>query len=176
MNNQTHSLLITNECFYISCIRTILFIESLQCVSFFYFHKVNFLHLIQLWHQLRIFLWGFQTRQCFQSWWGALCCSPWLSALPCLDLVRKKGLKKESELLLLALFFLSRSWKAQPSGAKSERLYVSQRENISAWGDILAHQCAAGLFCSLVMCLQFTQSTESVMTIHSSCFLRCFRT
>lgn len=41
-----------------------------------------------------------------QSWWGALWCSAWLSALPCLDLVRKTGLNKESVLLSLMLAFL----------------------------------------------------------------------
>ena len=96
-----------------------------------------------------------------QSWWGALWCSAWLSALPCLDLVRKNGLNKESVLLSLMLFsfFYFSSFLLLKSTAKWGKVREIIRESTSAWGNVLADQCAVCMFCSCVMCLQFTPCT-----------------
>lgn len=74
----------------------------------------------------------FQTWQCFQSWWGALWCFAWLSALPCLDLVRKKGVKKDSVLLSL-MFTLSFSLlkgRAKWSSVREIKCFIKRRHSL----------------------------------------------
>lgn len=70
-----------------------------------------------------LYLFRFISDVTVLPWWGALWCFAWLSALPCLDLVRKEGISSAfinaHSFLLLSFFLLLES------GAKSERLYVS---------------------------------------------------
>lgn len=57
------------------------------------------------------FCFDFQTWQRFQSQWGALWCFSWLSALPCLDLVRKGGWRRNLSLMLTLFLSLKSSAK-----------------------------------------------------------------
>lgn len=120
----------------------------------------------------------FQTWQCFQSWWGALWCFAWLSALPCLDLVRKKGVEEGISIAFInahSVFFFFAPEKRSQVGL-SQRDYMFRKEKTcqpegTSWQISVQFACAA-----VVSWASSSHVAESLINIHSSYFLWCFRT
>lgn len=132
------------------------FFDSMHVLFYsfvFYCHKVNSLLFIQLWQHWKPCLFWFSDVT-VQSWWEALLCFAWLSALPCLDLVRKKGGWRRNSFINACSFFPE----------KHRHVGLSQRDYLFRKEETYQPK---GTFCQINVLLLSHVFQFTVINIHS---------